>query len=990
MHSAKKGRLAAVSAAAMLALMGASMATPAMAAVTTPAASSATGSTPAQGQQPTSTTISSTGLKPGQIKHVWLIILENKSYDATFSGLNQNSYLWKELPKQGALVQNYFGTGHYSQDNYTSMVSGQSASYDLQSDCDVANTPFSDNDHINTTHNGSAFGQTDNYGQATSLAGANASDGKNGCTYPREVPTLFNQFDAAGVSWKGYAQDLRNIPGREDGPAGAPGTLENSPYTNPKNMQPSAAEKAAGITSFTGATADGTDQYVAKHYPFPWFASITGQDGGALTTPVDGGTDADTAHHANLADQDNGLIADLNKPADEVPAFNWITPNNCSDAHDATCKGNNMSGLFDENGNPDYSLPLDTPAKNNTGGLYASDLFLRYYIPLIENSAAFKDGGLIDITFDEANPPFVNMSFNNATDQTDVAKAAASNELYQYKQQNVTDLADGYKDYAAHTFPQSSDMAKNYIVADQAGQNINGKNVTWEPTGPNSTLETDANGNQLYPGPGDNGYITRPPACDETGADGFNCVEGAKNTGYYASGAKTLKNLSVPAGASSITASVTVGDTGRAVTGTGIPDGTFVGTVTNEGPHAPSFDQGMNASFTLVDKNGNPVKTTAAVTEVTLSATGIPGHLNEGETPNVLFDAQDATPGGGRTGSVLISPLIKPGTVSTTYYNHYSWLRTMEDIFQVSNGTDNTPLAAGTVSGGLDGEGHLGFAAQAGLAPFGTDVFTNASTPTDQPTSEPTGTPTDQPTGNPTSKPTTGKGSAAVNPTGNLFEFYVSGRPSDGVKLVPFGKALDEGFAGDWNGDGTATAGVRRGNVFMLKNSHRGGQADVTFAYGRPGDQVLVGDWNGDGKDTIAVRRGNVVYAKNSLSGGQADVTFAYGKVSDKAIAGDFNGNGKDTVSVVRGNVIHVKNALAGGQADRQFAYGHSGDRFLAGDWNGDGKDTVSVVRGNVLHVNNGLKAGAADSRITFPHLGKAVFSGDFTRSRADTLGTHK
>ena len=27
---------------------------------------------------------------------------------------------------------------------------------------------------------------------------------------------------------------------------------------------------------------------------------------------------------------------------------------------------------------------------------------------MIEKSAAFKDGGLIDITFDEANPPFTN------------------------------------------------------------------------------------------------------------------------------------------------------------------------------------------------------------------------------------------------------------------------------------------------------------------------------------------------------------------------------------------------------------------------------------------------------------------------------------------------------------------------------------------------------------------------------------------------------
>lgn len=78
--------------------------------------------------------ISSTGLKAGQVKHVWLIILENKSYDATFTGLNQNSYLWKTLPSQGVLLKNYYGTGHFSQDNYLSMVSGQGPQQDTQSD----------------------------------------------------------------------------------------------------------------------------------------------------------------------------------------------------------------------------------------------------------------------------------------------------------------------------------------------------------------------------------------------------------------------------------------------------------------------------------------------------------------------------------------------------------------------------------------------------------------------------------------------------------------------------------------------------------------------------------------------------------------------------------------------------------------------------------------------------------------------------------------
>ena len=60
-------------------------------------------------------------------------------------------------------------------------------------------------------------------------------------------------------------------------------------------------------------------------------------------------------------------------------------------------------------------------------------------------------------------------------------------------------------------------------------------------------------------------------------------------------------------------------------------------------------------------------------------------------------------PGGGRTGAVLLSRFIKPGTVSRVPYNHYSLLRTVEDVF---------------------GLPHLGYAGRAGLAPFGRDVFT--------------------------------------------------------------------------------------------------------------------------------------------------------------------------------------------------------------------------------------------------------------------------
>lgn len=61
-----------------------------------------------------------------------------------------------------------------------------------------------------------------------------------------------------------------------------------------------------------------------------------------------------------------------------------------------------------------------------------------------------------------------------------------------------------------------------------------------------------------------------------------------------------------------------------------------------------------------------------------------------------------AGPGGGRTGTVLISPFIQGGTSNDTGYNHYSYLRSIENLFGLS---------------------HLGFAGQSGLKAFGADVY---------------------------------------------------------------------------------------------------------------------------------------------------------------------------------------------------------------------------------------------------------------------------
>jgi hypothetical protein len=81
--------------------------------------------------------------------------------------------------------------------------------------------------------------------------------------------------------------------------------------------------------------------------------------------------------------------------------------------------------------------------------------------------------------------------------------------------------------------------------------------------------------------------------------------------------------------------------------------------------------------------------------------------------PGNAAATSDSVPGGGRIGAVLLNTrYITPGTVDVTgSYNHYSALRSYEDLL-------------GLTTGGSDGHGHLGFAGAAGLKPFGRDVFT--------------------------------------------------------------------------------------------------------------------------------------------------------------------------------------------------------------------------------------------------------------------------
>ena len=213
---------------------------------------------------------------------------------------------------------------------------------------------------------------------------------------------------------------------------------------------------------------------------------------------------------------------------------------------------------------------------------------------------------------------------------------------------------------AGTTAPGADSIFGAYgISADAAGESINGVNVTDEPYGPNTTLNANGSGQQVDPGPGNDSFIDRPPACTQTTPTlvPADCVPNIFRGGSGSSpGARTdtvtgssgSSTISYPAPASG-SPSLVGDDTGRAVTSisingtafpstsstftTDFPNGLFVGTVSDtEAPLAAnSGGPTVAASFTAVDNAGNPVLMPGTISSVTLSAEGDPSMLPPGK-----------------------------------------------------------------------------------------------------------------------------------------------------------------------------------------------------------------------------------------------------------------------------------------------------------------------------------------------------------------------
>lgn len=251
------------------------------------------------------------------IRHVFVLMLENQNAANTFGGSAPAPYLARTLTAEGAFLPNYYGIGHASLDNYIALISGQAPNQGTQLDCPL----FAD---FLLQQPG-----LDAHGQVSGV----------GCVYPGIVKTLPDQLQAAGLTWKGYMEDMGNDPSRERSTCGHP---------------------QIGARDYTLIATAG-DKYAAKHNPFVYFHTI-----------IDDQAFCD-AHVVNL----EVLRKDLRNSA-TTPNYVFITPNLCNDGHDPDCI----------DGSP--------------GGYSAIDAFLRKWVPLITVSPAFKQDGLLVITFDES------------------------------------------------------------------------------------------------------------------------------------------------------------------------------------------------------------------------------------------------------------------------------------------------------------------------------------------------------------------------------------------------------------------------------------------------------------------------------------------------------------------------------------------------------------------------------------------------------------
>jgi hypothetical protein len=230
-----------------------------------------------------------------KIHHVFVIVLENEPYAKTFGDPSADPYLAQTLPAQGALLENYYATGHESNDNYISLISGQPPNPENQADCP----------------------RFDNFILPMMLSSGVESG--TGCVYPGEVANIGTQLTAVKESWKAYMEDMGNNPNREAAACGHP-----------------ALEAQDGTQK-----AEAGDGYATRHDPFVYFHAVIDEQSYCDKHVVALGSPTGAMPAAALQGE-TGLATDLSSLT-KTRKLSFVTPDLCDDGHDFPCT-NESSG----------------------------------------------------------------------------------------------------------------------------------------------------------------------------------------------------------------------------------------------------------------------------------------------------------------------------------------------------------------------------------------------------------------------------------------------------------------------------------------------------------------------------------------------------------------------------------------------------------------------------------------------------------------------
>ncbi len=122
-----------------------------------------------------------------EIKHVFVVVLGENSYEGTYGPSAEAPYLSQTLPKKGLLIPNYYGVTGGLLANEIAMLSGQGPTLETAANCPnyTAITP------------------------GTVSETAEQVEG-NGCVYGKEVKSLPTELTEANVSWRAYVEDMEN------------------------------------------------------------------------------------------------------------------------------------------------------------------------------------------------------------------------------------------------------------------------------------------------------------------------------------------------------------------------------------------------------------------------------------------------------------------------------------------------------------------------------------------------------------------------------------------------------------------------------------------------------------------------------------------------------------------------------------------------------------------------------------------------------------